>query len=252
MSFENLGLHEAPSRAPGCRCRLRQRHRRPAARHSARARRGRDLMVSARHRQRQDRLLHPAGAARRAGRARRQHQAPREGRGLRPAHAGAGADARTGDAGRRAADTYGRHVQGSARGVTWWRRAVPAQIKRLRGPLDILVATPGRLLDHPEPAGSVSTCPSRCWCSTKPTACSTWASSTTSPPSPTTPAARQTVMSAPPSPATSAAWRKQPAARPGRSAIDVASHTDTHANIEQRLHWADNAHHKKRACSTTS
>ncbi len=26
--------------------------------------------------------------------------------------------------------------------------------------------------------------------------------------------------------------------------IDVASHTDTHENIEQRLHWADNASHK--------
>ncbi|MEO7008545.1 MAG: DEAD/DEAH box helicase, partial [Caldimonas sp.] len=26
--------------------------------------------------------------------------------------------------------------------------------------------------------------------------------------------------------------------------IDVASHTDTHANIEQRLHWADNGTHK--------
>src|SRR6185369_1427847 len=26
--------------------------------------------------------------------------------------------------------------------------------------------------------------------------------------------------------------------------IDVASHTDTHENIEQRLHWADNATHK--------
>jgi superfamily II DNA/RNA helicase len=26
--------------------------------------------------------------------------------------------------------------------------------------------------------------------------------------------------------------------------IDVASHTDTHANIEQRLHWADNPTHK--------
>jgi superfamily II DNA/RNA helicase len=26
--------------------------------------------------------------------------------------------------------------------------------------------------------------------------------------------------------------------------IDVASHTDTHENIEQRLHWADNPHHK--------
>jgi superfamily II DNA/RNA helicase len=26
--------------------------------------------------------------------------------------------------------------------------------------------------------------------------------------------------------------------------VDVASHTDTHENIEQRLHWADNANHK--------
>ena len=26
--------------------------------------------------------------------------------------------------------------------------------------------------------------------------------------------------------------------------VEVASHTDTHANIEQRLHWADNGAHK--------
>jgi superfamily II DNA/RNA helicase len=32
--------------------------------------------------------------------------------------------------------------------------------------------------------------------------------------------------------------------RPNAQTIDVASHTDTHVNIEQRLHWADNGTHK--------
>jgi superfamily II DNA/RNA helicase len=33
--------------------------------------------------------------------------------------------------------------------------------------------------------------------------------------------------------------------------IAVASHTDTHADIEQRLHWADDRRTRTR-CSTTS
>jgi superfamily II DNA/RNA helicase len=40
----------------------------------------------------------------------------------------------------------------------------------------------------------------------------------------------------------SAAWPSELLRDPQR--IDVASHTDTHADIEQRLHWADDLTHK--------
>jgi hypothetical protein len=53
------------------------------------------------------------------------------------------------------------------------------QISGLRSGCDILVATPGRLLDLAQQrAADLSA--SKCWCSTRPTACSTWASFTTS------------------------------------------------------------------------
>jgi ATP-dependent RNA helicase DDX5/DBP2 len=48
----------------------------------------------------------------------------------------------------KAADTYGRHVQGLRVATVVGGVPYPMQIKALRGPLDILIATPGRLLDH--------------------------------------------------------------------------------------------------------
>jgi hypothetical protein len=96
----------------------------------------------------------------------------------RAARAGAGADART-------------RRPGAGKRAHLWRPHRPAQpgrfggvginpqIQTLRRGIDILVATPGRLLDHLASARSISP---RCkpWCWTKPTACSTWASSATS------------------------------------------------------------------------
>jgi superfamily II DNA/RNA helicase len=48
----------------------------------------------------------------------------------------------------KAVSTYGRHIQGLR--VASIVGGVPygAQLKALRGPLDLLVATPGRLMDH--------------------------------------------------------------------------------------------------------
>ncbi|MET0351119.1 MAG: DEAD/DEAH box helicase, partial [Rhizobacter sp.] len=48
----------------------------------------------------------------------------------------------------KAATVYGKHVQGLR--VTTVVGGVPygAQLKALRGPLDVLIATPGRLIDH--------------------------------------------------------------------------------------------------------
>src|SRR5262249_9400326 len=48
----------------------------------------------------------------------------------------------------KAASTYGRHVQGLRVATVVAGVPYPAQIKALRGPLDVLIATPGRLLDH--------------------------------------------------------------------------------------------------------
>ncbi|MEO6362360.1 MAG: DEAD/DEAH box helicase, partial [Caldimonas sp.] len=48
----------------------------------------------------------------------------------------------------KAAATYGRHVPGLRVATVVGGVPYPAQLKALRGPLDILISTPGRLLDH--------------------------------------------------------------------------------------------------------
>jgi superfamily II DNA/RNA helicase len=48
----------------------------------------------------------------------------------------------------KACATYGRHVQGLRVATVVGGVPYHAQLKALRGPLDVLVATPGRLLDH--------------------------------------------------------------------------------------------------------
>jgi ATP-dependent RNA helicase RhlE len=52
------------------------------------------------------------------------------------------------------------------------------QIDRIKRGVDILVATPGRLLDLQQ-QGFLDLSTVKFWCWTKPTACSTWASSMT-------------------------------------------------------------------------
>ncbi len=54
------------------------------------------------------------------------------------------------------------------------------QIASLEHGAHVVVGTPGRVMDHLE-RGTLTCRASRPWCSTRPTACSTWASSTTSP-----------------------------------------------------------------------
>ena len=48
----------------------------------------------------------------------------------------------------KAAETYGRHVPGLRVATVVGGVPYGAQLKALRGPLDVLIATPGRLLDH--------------------------------------------------------------------------------------------------------
>jgi superfamily II DNA/RNA helicase len=142
----------------------------------------------------------------------------------------------------RAAGDYGRFIPGLRIASVVGGVPYAAQLKALRGPLDILIATPGRMIDHMEsgrlPLGQVELLvldeadrmldlgfiePIEHIAAALP-------------------AARQTMM-------TSATF----GGNVGRLAqgllrdpqrIEVASHTDTHAGIEQRLHWADDGRHR--------
>ncbi|MBV8380263.1 MAG: DEAD/DEAH box helicase [Paucibacter sp.] len=142
----------------------------------------------------------------------------------------------------KAAQTYGSHVQGLKVATVLGGMPYHFQIRALTGPLDILIATPGRLIDHInsgkcvlenvemlvldeadrmldmgfiDDIGFVANC---------------------------TPAERQTVMFSATFAGSVGRLAQNLLRDPQR--IDVASHTDTHENITQRLHWADNNHHK--------
>ena len=71
--------------------------------------------------------------------------------------------------------TYGKYLQLTST-VIFGGVGMNPQIDRSRAGVDILVATPGRLLDLQQPGHPRPVHGARSWCSTKPTACSTWAS----------------------------------------------------------------------------
>jgi superfamily II DNA/RNA helicase len=142
----------------------------------------------------------------------------------------------------KAALAYGRHVPGLRVASVLGGVPYGAQLKALRGPLDLLIATPGRLIDHLNSGqcvldgvetlvldeadrmldlGFVDDIRYIASC---------------------TPAQRQTLM-----------YSATFAGHVGRLAgellrdplvVEVASHTQAHADIEQRLLWADHGAHK--------
>jgi len=118
----------------------------------------------------------------------------------------------------------------------------PAQIKALRGPLDILISTPGRLLDHLQTGKAVLDNVQMLVLDEADRMLDMGFIDDINVIAERLPTERQTVMFS----ATFAGNVGNLARSLLRDAkrIDVASHTDTHANIEQRLHWADNSTHK--------
>jgi superfamily II DNA/RNA helicase len=138
--------------------------------------------------------------------------------------------------------TYGRHVQGLR--VCTVVGGVPygAQLKALRGPLDVLIATPGRLIDHLVSGKAVLDNVEMLVLDEADRMLDMGFIDDITTIAGHLKAERQTVM-----------YSATFAGHVGRLAqdllrdpqrVDVASHTDTHANIEQRLHWADNGAHK--------
>ena len=142
----------------------------------------------------------------------------------------------------KAAATYGRHVAGLRVTTIVGGVPYPAQLKALRGPLDILIATPGRLLDHLQTGKAVLENVEMLVLDEADRMLDMGFIDDITTIADHVPSARQTVLYS----ATflgNVARLAQNLLRDAQR-VDVASHTDTHANIEQRLHWADNYAHK--------
>jgi superfamily II DNA/RNA helicase len=138
---------------------------------------------------------------------------------------------------------YGRHVQGLRVATVVGGVPYGAQLKALRGPLDVLIATPGRLIDHLGTGKAVLANVEMLVLDEADRMLDMGFIDDIHHIAQQTPPARQTVMYS----ATFAGHVGRLAEellKPEAQTIAVASHTDTHANIEQRLHWADNGKHK--------
>jgi superfamily II DNA/RNA helicase len=142
----------------------------------------------------------------------------------------------------KAAETYGRHVQGLRVATVVGGVPYPAQLKALRGPLDILISTPGRLLDHLQTGKAVLGHVDVLVLDEADRMLDMGFIDDINTIAEQLPKERQTVMFSATFAGNVGNLARNLLRDPQR--IEVASHTDTHANIEQRLHWADNNTHK--------
>ena len=142
----------------------------------------------------------------------------------------------------KAAVTYGRNVPGVRVATVVGGVPYPAQIAALRGALDILIATPGRLLDHLQTGRAILENVEMLVLDEADRMLDMGFIDDINTIADHVPATRQTVMYSATFAGNVGNLAQNLLRDPQR--IDVASHTDTHANIEQRLHWADNVNHK--------
>jgi superfamily II DNA/RNA helicase len=142
----------------------------------------------------------------------------------------------------KAAMTYGRHVQGLRSTTIVGGVPYGAQLKALRGPLDILIATPGRLLDHLTSGKAVLENVEMLVLDEADRMLDMGFIDDIRTVVDHLPQARQTVMYSATFVGHVGRLAQDLLREPQR--VEIASHTDTHENIEQRLHWADNKSHK--------
>jgi superfamily II DNA/RNA helicase len=143
----------------------------------------------------------------------------------------------------KAAGDYGRHVQWLA--VTNVVGGVPyaAQLKALRSPLDILVATPGRLIDHLGSGKAILENVEMLVLDEADRMLDMGFIEDIEHIAQALPAKRQTLMAS----ATFAGEVGQLAQRLQRDdveRIEIAAHTEKHENITQQIMWADDLDHK--------
>jgi superfamily II DNA/RNA helicase len=142
----------------------------------------------------------------------------------------------------KAASEYGRHVPGLRVATVVGGVPYPAQIRALQGPLDILISTPGRLLDHLSTGKAVIENVEMFVLDEADRMLDMGFIDDIQFIAEQVPAARQTVMYSATFLGHVGRLAAQLMKEPQR--VEVASHTDSHANIQQRLHWADDPTHK--------
>ena len=142
----------------------------------------------------------------------------------------------------KAAADYGRHVPGLRVATIVGGVPYGAQLKALRGPLDILIATPGRLIDHLGSGKAVLSNIEMLVLDEADRMLDMGFIEDIQHIAESTPAERQTVMYSATFQGFVGRLAEQLLREPQR--IDISSHTEAHADIEQRLHWADDLTHK--------
>jgi superfamily II DNA/RNA helicase len=239
MSFESMGLHTALSRALADAQYTEATEVQQAA--IGPALQGADLMVSARTGSgKTASFMLPALtkvlAARESG-ARRDKGAPSGPRilVLTPTRELAAQVAK-------AAQTYGRHVQGLRVATVVGGVPYGLQLKALRGPLDILIATPGRLIDLMRSGSAILANVQMFVLDEADRMLDMGFIDDIHHIAQSLPAERQTMMYSATFGGHVGALARELTRDPQR--VDVANHTEAHADIEQRLHWADDLEHK--------
>jgi superfamily II DNA/RNA helicase len=142
----------------------------------------------------------------------------------------------------KAAHDYGRFVPQLTVATVVGGVPYGAQLRALRGPLDIVVATPGRLMDHMGTGKAVLSNIEMLVLDEADRMLDMGFIEDIHHIAAATPGARQTVMYSATFSGATGRLAAELLREPQR--IEVASHTDTHADIEQRLHWADDHGHK--------
>jgi superfamily II DNA/RNA helicase len=143
----------------------------------------------------------------------------------------------------KAAMTYGRHIAGLRVATVVGGVPYGAQLAALRGPLDLLIATPGRLIDHLDSGKAILGQVELLVLDEADRMLDMGFIEDIERIAEALPVSRQTIM-------VSATF----AGQVGRLAdqilkddaqrIEVANHTDSHENIEQQLLWVDDLDHK--------
>jgi superfamily II DNA/RNA helicase len=142
----------------------------------------------------------------------------------------------------KAAVNYGRHVRGLRVATVVGGVPYGLQLHQLSGPLDILIATPGRLMDHMRSGKAIVSNVEMLVLDEADRMLDMGFIDDIQFIGQALPPKRQTVM-----------YSATFGGHVGRLAqsllrdpqrVEVGSHTDTHVDIEQRLHWADDLQHK--------
>jgi superfamily II DNA/RNA helicase len=141
-----------------------------------------------------------------------------------------------------AAMSYGRHVRGLRVATVVGGVPYAGQLKALRGPLDILIATPGRLMDHMNAGRANLSQVEMLVLDEADRMLDMGFIEDIQFVVEALPPKRQTVMYSATFAGPVGKLAQTLLVDPMR--VDVASHTDVHADIEQRLHWADDLQHK--------